>query len=73
MNPRHRGDQVVLTFCQMIFIPSLEWDKNNVAQNQGSLVAFKDRTALKKYMHLKPIKRGSKVWAMACANTGYLI
>lgn len=38
-----------------------------------SMVAFKGRSTLKQYMPLKPIKRGFKVWAMACSQTGYLI
>lgn len=38
-----------------------------------SMVAFKGRTHLKQYMPMKPIKRGIKVWALACAETGYLL
>lgn len=38
-----------------------------------SMVAFKGRTHLKQYMPLKPIKRGIKVWALACSSTGYLL
>lgn len=29
--------------------------------------------ALKHYMPVKPIKRGFKIWALACASTGYLL
>lgn len=38
-----------------------------------SMVAFKGRSALKQYIPNKPIKRGFKVWAIACAVTGFLI
>lgn len=38
-----------------------------------SMVAFKGRTQLKQYMPQKPIKRGFKVWALACSQTGYLL
>nr|CAH7714459.1 unnamed protein product [Callosobruchus chinensis] len=38
-----------------------------------SMCAFKGRTTLKQYMPMKPIKRGFKIWALACATTGYLL
>ncbi|KAB0800404.1 hypothetical protein PPYR_06144 [Photinus pyralis] len=38
-----------------------------------SMVAFKGRTHLKQYMPLKPIKRGIKIWALACSKTGFLL
>lgn len=38
-----------------------------------SMIAFKGRTHLKQYMPQKPIKRGIKVWALCCADTGYLL
>jgi hypothetical protein len=38
-----------------------------------SMVAFKGRTHLKQYMPQKPIKRGLKIWALACSSTGYLL
>lgn len=38
-----------------------------------SMIACKGRTTLKQYMPLKPIKRGIKVWAACCAQTGYLL
>lgn len=37
-----------------------------------SMVGFKGRTSLKQYMPLKPTKRGFKIWALTCAETGYL-
>nr|CAI5843714.1 unnamed protein product [Callosobruchus analis] len=36
-----------------------------------SMVAFKGRTTLKQYMPMKPVKRGFKVWVIACSRTGY--
>lgn len=38
-----------------------------------SMCAFKGRTSLKQYMPMKPIKRGFKIWALACSKTGYLL
>lgn len=38
-----------------------------------SMIAFKGRSQLKQYMPQKPIKRGFKVWALACSETGYLL
>lgn len=38
-----------------------------------SMIGFKGRTSLKQYMPMKPIKRGFKVWAISCAETGYLL
>ncbi|PIK50707.1 putative piggyBac transposable element-derived protein 4-like [Apostichopus japonicus] len=38
-----------------------------------SMIAFKGRSSLKQYMPLKPIKRGFKVWVIACAVTGYCL
>lgn len=38
-----------------------------------SMVAFKGRSSLKQYIPNKPIKRGLKVWAIACAVTGFFI
>lgn len=37
-----------------------------------SMVAFTGRSSLKQYMPMKPIKRGFKIWALACSETGYL-
>ncbi|CAH2003205.1 unnamed protein product [Acanthoscelides obtectus] len=36
-----------------------------------SMVGFKGRTTLKQYMPMKPVKRGFKVWVIACSRTGY--
>lgn len=38
-----------------------------------SMIGFKGRTSLKQYMPMKPIKRGFKVWAISCSETGYLL
>lgn len=38
-----------------------------------SMVRFKGRSSLKQYMPMKPIKRGFKVWVIACAVTGYCL
>jgi hypothetical protein len=38
-----------------------------------SMAAFKGRSTLKQYMPLKPIKRGFKIWAIACAVSGFLL
>lgn len=37
-----------------------------------SMIAFTGRTTMKQYMPLKPIKRGFKVWVLACSVTGYM-
>lgn len=37
-----------------------------------SMIAFIGRTTMKQYMPLKPIKRGFKVWVIACAMSGYM-
>lgn len=37
-----------------------------------SMIAFTGRTTMKQYMPLKPIKRGFKVWVIACAVSGYM-
>lgn len=37
------------------------------------MVGFKGRSSLKQYIPNKPIKRGFKVWVIACAVTGFLI
>jgi len=37
-----------------------------------SMIAFTGRTTMKQYMPLKPIKRGFKVWVLACSFTGYI-
>jgi len=38
-----------------------------------SMIPFKGRSSLKQYMHLKPVKRGYKVWCSADAQTGYVM
>lgn len=38
-----------------------------------SMVKYKGRSSLKQYMPMKPIKRGFKVWVIACAVTGYCL
>ncbi|KAF2894881.1 hypothetical protein ILUMI_11294 [Ignelater luminosus] len=43
----------------------------NIAIDE-SMVVFKEKTHLKQYMPQKPIKRGFKIWALACSETGYL-
>lgn len=37
-----------------------------------SMIAFKGRSKIKQYMPKKPIKRGFKVWVIACAKTGFV-
>lgn len=37
------------------------------------MVAFTDRSTMKQYMPLKPIKRGFKLWAMTDSASGYLL
>ena len=36
------------------------------------MIPFKGRSALKQHIHLKPIKRGIKVWTRADAENGYV-
>ena len=36
-----------------------------------SMVKFKDRSSLKQYLPLKPIKRGIKIWQRCDARSGY--
>lgn len=38
-----------------------------------SMIPFKGRSSMKQYMPNKPIKRGFKVWVLACAETGYAV
>ena len=38
-----------------------------------SMIKFKGRSSLKQYMPMKPIKRGFKVWVIACAVSGYCL
>jgi len=38
-----------------------------------SMVAFKGRSSMKKFMPLKPIKRGFKVWALADSQSGFFL
>lgn len=38
-----------------------------------SMVKYKGRSVLKQYMPMKPIKRGFKIWVIACAVTGYCV
>lgn len=38
-----------------------------------SMVKFKGRSTIKQYMPMKPIKRGFKIWVIACAVTGYCL
>lgn len=51
---------------------SASFTPNRCVSIDESMVAFKGRTSLKQYMPMKPIKRGFKVWALACSVTGYL-
>ena len=37
-----------------------------------AMIHFKDRSTLKQYMPMKPIKRGLKVWTLADGTTGYI-
>ncbi|KAL1444320.1 hypothetical protein MTO96_045582 [Rhipicephalus appendiculatus] len=38
-----------------------------------SMIAFKGRSSMKKYLPMKPIKRGYKVWCRADSKSGYLL
>jgi hypothetical protein len=38
-----------------------------------SMIKFKGRSSLKQYIPMKPIKRGFKMWVIACATTGYCL
>lgn len=38
-----------------------------------SMVKYKGRSSLKQYMPMKPIKRGFKMWVIACAVSGYCL
>ncbi|CAG5046367.1 unnamed protein product [Parnassius apollo] len=47
--------------------------KNTHSQSiDECMIKFKGRSTLKQYMHMKPIKRGFKVWARADSHSGYL-
>ena len=37
-----------------------------------AMIPFKGRSSMKQYVHLKPVKRGFKAWAMADACNGYV-
>jgi hypothetical protein len=47
--------------------------RSSKSRKSGTRSIERSYSAKKKYMPLKPIKRGIKVWAMACVNTGCLI
>ena len=36
------------------------------------MVAFKGRNSMKQYIQNKPIKRGFRIWALSCADSGYI-
>lgn len=38
-----------------------------------SMVKFKGRSSIKQYMPMKPVKRGFKVWALCCSESGYAL
>ncbi|XP_050300027.1 piggyBac transposable element-derived protein 4-like [Anthonomus grandis grandis] len=38
-----------------------------------SMIKFKGRSSLRQYMPMKPIKRGFKMWVIACGVTGYCL
>jgi len=38
-----------------------------------SMIKFKGRSSLKQYMPMKPVKRGFKMWVLACSVTGYCL
>ncbi|KAG8269740.1 hypothetical protein J6590_108806 [Homalodisca vitripennis] len=52
--------------CQTMFQPS-----RNLSVDE-SMIGFKGRNTMKQYMPKKPVKRGFKVWAIACSQTGFV-
>lgn len=52
---------------QLLFSPS------RYLSIDESMVKYKGRSTLKQYMPMKPIKRGFKIWVIACAVTGYCL
>ena len=36
------------------------------------MIPFKERSSMKQYMPLKPVKRSFEVWMLADAHTGYV-
>lgn len=61
----------MISYLSNSFLSAYSPDRNLSVDE--SMVAFKGRTHLKQYMPLKPIKRGIKIWALACSSTGYLL
>lgn len=53
--------------CRELFNPS------RYLSIDESMIKFKGRSSLKQYMPMKPIKRGFKMWVIACGVTGYCL
>lgn len=52
--------------------PKLYTPSRNLSIDE-SMIGYKGRSSMKQYMPMKPTKRGFKVWAVCCAETGYLL
>ena len=44
------------------------YDPDDVMSVDESMISFKGRSSLKQYMPKKPIRRGYKVWMLACKS-----
>jgi len=44
------------------------YDPDEVMSADESMISFKSRSSLKQYMPKKPIRRGYKVWMLACKS-----
>ena len=53
--------------CPRLYNPS-----RNISIDE-SMIGYKGRSSMKQYMPMKPTKRGFKVWACCCSETGYLL
>lgn len=53
--------------CKELFNPS------RYLSADESMIKFKARSSLKQYMPMKPIKRGFKMWVIACGAMGYCL
>jgi hypothetical protein len=60
----------MITYLNRIF-PEM-FSPSHYLSVDESMIAFTGRTTMKQYMPLKPIKRGFKVWVIACAESGYM-
>ena len=48
------------------------YNLNREVSIDEAMIPFKGRSSMKRYLPLKPVKRGFKVWVLADAHSGYV-